>query len=278
MMNRKRIVSMLTIMTILGILSGCTPEAAPEQPSDVCVETTENAEDLPLILSEEDQAPKDERESFSPVFPGDQGLTDPWGNPYSENPLSRTYQYLDQMEYRSGYQPKENKEPYERYGQYGPKETVRLSYVLDGDTVEIINSDGQKERLRLANIDTPELTYNKKKDLYGQTAKEQTKAYLSGDFSDLPLLLERDLTQEDPYGRTLGQLWLPKNREGTKYVMLSMLLLEDGYATIMKIQGAGNKYVPFFEVAETSAREMQLGVWNLNGYVTDDGYDPSVLD
>lgn len=128
---------------------------------------------------------------------------------------------------------------------------VTIERVIDGDTVEIAYN-GQKERVRLIGVDTPETVHpTKEVQGYGVEASEFTKTQLTGK----RVQLEFDVEQRDRYGRLLGYIWL----DG---VMFNETLIKEGYAQLSTFP-PNVKYVERFKAAQTEARNAKKGLWGI---------------
>jgi micrococcal nuclease len=145
------------------------------------------------------------------------------------------------------------------------KEKVKLIKVIDGDTLLVQSEKGEKFKVRLIGIDTPESSYNKKleKDIkrehkkaseiinMGIKSKEFTKKLLS---ESQYLFLEYDVQIYDKYNRRLAYVYLQNGK------MLNYLLVREGYAKLYTIP-PNIKYQELFLKAEKQAKEDEKGLW-----------------
>jgi micrococcal nuclease len=104
---------------------------------------------------------------------------------------------------------------------YKIKDVVR---VIDGDTIEVVIDLGFdisiKEKLRLANIDAPELqTKDKLEKKLAIEAMKYLKKWLK---SQTQLYIRT--SKDDKYGRILGEIF------GDNGICINQLLLENSYA------------------------------------------------
>lgn len=115
----------------------------------------------------------------------------------------------------------------------GPDATV--TKIVDGDTIEA-NVDGTNKRIRLLNIDTPEMG----KECLAQEAKD----YLA---SRLPIgteiTLEYDEDRTDKYGRDLAAIFVDDS-------FINKDVVAAGFATAMKV-GNNTKY--YYEIKSVEA-------------------------
>jgi micrococcal nuclease len=90
---------------------------------------------------------------------------------------------------------------------------------------------------------------------YGQEAKAKVEELLSpvGE----RLLLEKDVSETDRYGRLLRYVW---HEDGGDRIMLNLELVQQGYARVATFP-PDVKYEATFLQAEREARAQQLGLW-----------------
>jgi len=114
----------------------------------------------------------------------------------------------------------------------------KLIKVVDGDTIHLL-IDGKKERIRLAEIDTPE-----KEQAYGLESTAALSALLS--FGDITIRL----TDIDRYKRWVAHVYIDK-----RWVNLTMV--KQGHAWVYTRYATSK---PLFD-AEQQARAQLLGLW-----------------
>lgn len=126
--------------------------------------------------------------------------------------------------------------------------------VVDGDTI-IVLKDEINTKVRLIGIDTPEsVATGKNADKNceeGKVASDYVKNLLSGS----KVALEYDIEPQDKYGRDLCYVYL---EDGT---MLNKMLLEIGYARIMKIE-PNVKYSSEFNEISLKAQKDKKGFYS----------------
>lgn len=145
-----------------------------------------------------------------------------------------------------------------------------INRVVDGDTVEIILSNGDKVNTRLLLIDTPETKHPKLKvQKYGPEASEFAKSVLhKGD----TVYFELDgKSKTDKYGRYLGYLWYTCSEHNT-LEMYNERVVEEGLARVGYIYNQ-TKYLSILLETQDVAKSKGLNIWSIPGYVTDKGYD-----
>ncbi|MGI1805915.1 thermonuclease family protein [Exiguobacterium sp. TDN 0502] len=140
--------------------------------------------------------------------------------------------------------------------------------VIDGDTLKVRLADGKAESVRLLLVDTPETV---KPDTpvqpYGNEASQFTKEALP---SGTAIRLERDHSRTDRYGRVLAYVWY-----GDK--MLNQELLRNGLARVAFVYEPDTRYVDVFEDIEQKAKEQKKNIWEIDGYVTNRGFDDQAV-
>jgi micrococcal nuclease len=138
--------------------------------------------------------------------------------------------------------------------------TAQVIDVVDGDTIHVL-IDKKKETVRLVLIDTPETKHPTKPiQPYGPEASIFTKKYLEGK----EVKLEQDITRRDRYGRLLMYVWLEDR-------LFNQILLEKGLARVA-VFPPDVKYVEAFRATQKVAQEAALGIWSLENYVKEDGF------
>lgn len=146
---------------------------------------------------------------------------------------------------------------------------VIITRVIDGDTVYVLNNKGKEEKVRLLLIDTPETSHpDKPAQLFGEEAKEYAKRYLR---QGTKAVLEKGVQDTDKYGRTLGYLFV----DGVNF---NKHMVEKGYARVAYVYDPNTKYLDEFLEAEKRAKEKKLNIWSIDGYVTERGFDMSVVE
>lgn len=138
-----------------------------------------------------------------------------------------------------------------------------VTRVVDGDTIEV-TADGQKEKVRMILVDTPE---TKKPDTEVQPFGPEAEAFTREALENQEVLLERDISAKDRYGRSLYYVWLGDR-------LFNELLLEKGLARVA-VFPPDVKYVEQFRAVQKKAQEAAIGIWSIENYATDKGYDGS---
>ena len=131
-------------------------------------------------------------------------------------------------------------------GSAEPKQTVIVTKVIDGDTIEI--EGGQK--VRYIGIDTPETKHpTKGVQCFGKKASEKNKELVEGK----GVILEKDISETDRYGRLLRFVYI----DG---VFVNDYLVREGYAHASTYP-PDVKFAQQFRQAEQQARTSNKGLW-----------------
>jgi micrococcal nuclease len=124
--------------------------------------------------------------------------------------------------------------------------------VVDGDTIEV-EIGGDRERVRLIGIDTPETKHPRKPiECYGPEASAFTAALLP---VGTDIRLERDLVGRDDYGRLLGYVHVVDTG-----VFVNREIVRRGFAVPLTIEPNSTYAEAFADDARTAERE-NVGIW-----------------
>ena len=121
-------------------------------------------------------------------------------------------------------------------------EKAFVTRVIDGDTVEL--ADGRK--VRLICVNTPE-----KNQYYYQEATD----YMKQEVLNKDVLLEKDVSETDRYGRLLRYIRDTKDNHLINYDTVL-----NGYAKLDRFP-PDIKYCNEFKQAEEKAKEEKIGIW-----------------
>lgn len=140
-------------------------------------------------------------------------------------------------------------------------EKATVTKVVDGDTIYVQLANGAEAKVRLILVDTPESTT--KIEPYGKEAAYYTKSQLLG----RTIYLEKDVSNNDRFGRLLKYLWLEKPLEISENELRTKLfnarLLLDGYAQLATYP-PDNKYLDYFKQFQVEAQENNTGLWGID--------------
>jgi len=134
-------------------------------------------------------------------------------------------------------------------------ESYIVTKVVDGDTVEITHG-GEVFKVRYIGIDTPETVKpNTSVQCYGKKASEFNKELVL----NKKVRLEKDISDEDRYGRKLRYVYLEEGENSGK--MVNEILVQEGYAKLDTFP-PDIKYSEKFRTEESRARDSNKGLWN----------------
>ena len=111
-------------------------------------------------------------------------------------------------------------------------EACEFERVVDGDTIIVHNSEGERIRVRLIGIDAPESVHPDENENTeeGRDASQFLKDLL--EHVDT-VYLEYDEEEFDQYDRTLAYVWIDT---GSTYIMVNEIMLATGYADPVYIE------------------------------------------
>lgn len=129
--------------------------------------------------------------------------------------------------------------------EYG--QPIKVVQAIDGDTIELING----EKVRYIGIDTPE-EFDRRKPVqcFAVQAAERNRQLVEGK----TVILEKDKTEHDQYGRWLGFIYL---EDGT---FVNKKLVAEGYAFAYPYKPDLSKSAEI-KAAESIARRSKIGLW-----------------
>ena len=141
--------------------------------------------------------------------------------------------------------------------------------VIDGDTI-IADINGERERIRLLLIDTPETV---KPDLeypepFGEEATEFARSIIK---QGAVIGIEIDENERDRYERLLAYIWV-----GEK--LFNELIVREGLARVAFVFPPNTRHLNRLEEAQREARENKRGIWSVDGYVTEFGFDVEAFE
>jgi micrococcal nuclease len=152
-----------------------------------------------------------------------------------------------------GERPASPGEPGPALAPEGATETAQVVRVVDGDTLVIDRGKGE-ERLRYIGIDAPESVRPETPvEFMGQEAAGANAALVKG----RELVLERDVTDTDRFGRLLRYAWF---QDGDAWRLVNLELVAQGYAQAVSFP-PDVRWQDLLRTAERGAREAGLGLW-----------------
>ncbi|MDR7071880.1 thermonuclease family protein [Fictibacillus barbaricus] len=142
---------------------------------------------------------------------------------------------------------------------------VKVLEVVDGDTIHV-EIDGKEETVRFLLVDTPESVHpNKPVQPFSKEASHYTKDLLSKS-SDVEL--ELGIGERDKYGRLLAYVYA----DGKS---VQEALLEKGLARVAYVFEPNTKYIDDYREIQSKAQKQAIGIWSLENYASEDGFDSS---
>lgn len=134
--------------------------------------------------------------------------------------------------------------------EFADKEHYRVVKVVDGDTVDIFYK-GQKKRVRLVGINTPEI-YSRPPQRYSKEASTFTKNLLKGEY--VYFIHDTLSAKQDRYGRLLGYLY--RYPDG---LFVNAEILRQGYARVYTRFPFEHKW--YFKKLDEHAKRSNKGLW-----------------
>jgi micrococcal nuclease len=126
--------------------------------------------------------------------------------------------------------------------------------VVDGDTIKV-EVDGEVFTVRYIGIDTPETVHPTQPiEWMGPEASAANSALVDGQ----TVVLEKDVSETDQYGRLLRYVWLEKT--GGFWLLVNYELVRLGYANSSSYP-PDVLYQDLFRQAEREASEAGVGLW-----------------
>jgi micrococcal nuclease len=136
----------------------------------------------------------------------------------------------------------------------GPVESAIVTSVTDGDTVRVALDGGTEQPLRYIGIDTPEsVDPGRPVGCYGTEAAAANAALVAGQ----TVVLERDVSDSDQYGRLLRHVWLEL---GSGWLLVNLELVRLGYAAVSTYP-PDVKYNEQLLAAQQEAIAAGAGLW-----------------
>ncbi|PIC64284.1 thermonuclease [Sporosarcina sp. P13] len=140
---------------------------------------------------------------------------------------------------------------------------VELVKTIDGDTIKIMY-EGKEVNVRYLLIDTPETNHPRLgKQPFGQKAKVRNQELMQKG----QLEIEFDIGDKyDKYGRLLAYIYI----DGKS---VQEQLLKEGLARVAYVYPPNTRHVDAFKKAEAEGKKSGIGIWTLEDYATDRGFD-----
>ena len=141
------------------------------------------------------------------------------------------------------------------FGPTGPTETVGVVRIVDGDTI-VVSLAGKDVKVRYIGMDTPE---DVKPDSPVQPMSREAAAANTRLVGGRTVVMEKDISETDQYGRLLRYVWL---HQSSTWTLVNLELVRLGYATALRYP-PDVKYADLFDSAQSGAESSLLGIWGL---------------
>jgi endonuclease YncB( thermonuclease family) len=128
---------------------------------------------------------------------------------------------------------------------------VRVTRVVDGDTIEVSPRVVGTKDVGLIGVNTPEVF-----GIEAQRCGREASAFTTEALGGQDVTLEFDVGRVDPYGRALAYVWVP-DLEG---VLFNETLLRRGLARVLSVE-PNVRYEDRFLAAKKEAKANGVGVW-----------------
>ena len=135
---------------------------------------------------------------------------------------------------------------------YAEQWRVKPGSIYDGDTLRVVRGD-EELKIRFCGIDAPEI-----KQPLGIESRDYLRSLIAksdGTIHVLPI-------EEDRYGRTVAELWIPIEPDYEGQIHLNTAMVEAGMAYHYERYSGNCESAENLGWAEEIARDENLGVWN----------------
>ncbi len=135
----------------------------------------------------------------------------------------------------------------------GPTVKAKVVRIVDGDTI-VVALGGKNVKVRYIGMDTPEdVDPNSPVEPMSREAAAANQSLVGGK----TVVLEKDVSETDQYGRLLRYVWLSS---GSGWTLVNLELVRRGLASAATYP-PDVKYVDLFTSTETTARAGLVGLW-----------------
>lgn len=134
-------------------------------------------------------------------------------------------------------------------------EARRVSRVIDGDTIKVADNT----TVRLLGIDAPEES---------QCFFEESRKAVADLLTGQTVLLEKELSGVDMYGRLLRYVILPGRTRKDDNVLVNDYILRQGWARVLSVP-PDNRYRDLLNSAQEEAIRYNRGLWAACDYIDD---------
>jgi endonuclease YncB( thermonuclease family) len=138
---------------------------------------------------------------------------------------------------------------------HGATQQATVTYITDGDTIHV-DIGGQDFRVRYIGVDAPEIAHDgKPAERLGPEATRANADLVEGQ----TVILEKDMSDTDQFGRLLRYVWLPSSARD--WVMVDKELAAEGMADVKRYP-PDTYWQSVLQQAEDNAKEAGLGIWS----------------
>lgn len=143
--------------------------------------------------------------------------------------------------------------PEPTFGPTGPTQEAEVVQIVDGDTI-VVAIEGTEYKLRYIGMDTPETVDPASPvEWLGPQAAAANEDLVGGQ----TVVLEKDVSETDRYGRLLRYVWLTN---GVTWTLVNLELVKLGVASAVSYP-PDVKYDDVYQAAEAEAQTRILGIW-----------------
>jgi micrococcal nuclease len=135
--------------------------------------------------------------------------------------------------------------------------SVKVTHVVDGDTIDVAMPDGSDDKVRYIGIDTPETV---KPDTPVQCGGPRAHAVNERLVGDRTVTLRFDAERRDVYGRLLAYVHLPPARPGGHPIFVNAELVRRGLARTLTIP-PNDSFAGLFARLAARAGAAGRGLW-----------------
>jgi micrococcal nuclease len=134
---------------------------------------------------------------------------------------------------------------------------VKVTHVVDGDTIDVRMPDGSEEAVRYIGIDTPETV---KPDTPVQCGGPRAHAVNERLVGGHTVTLRFDAEHRDVYGRLLAYIYLPEAGPAGRPLFVNAELVRRGLARTLTIP-PNDSFAPLFARLAARAGALGRGLW-----------------
>jgi micrococcal nuclease len=135
--------------------------------------------------------------------------------------------------------------------------TVRVTHVVDGDTIDVAMPDGDEETVRYIGIDTPETVKPDTRVQCGGPRAHEANERLVG---DREVTLRFDAERRDVYGRLLAYVYVHGAGPGGRALFVNAELVRRGLARTLTIP-PNDSFAALFARLAARAGAAGRGLW-----------------